>query len=93
MLQYIVVGRFFNTRIMTPKETAVEITNKYLLIEDTQSKMGGNLMFKIEAKKCALIAVDEILKLMVNEFKWDKNHNGNIHYWQEVRDEVEKLPA
>ncbi len=58
------------------KEKAIELVNKYLQIYD------GRV---IEAKKCALIAVDEILNLC-----W----NGNLkakEYWQEVKQEIEKL--
>ena len=41
-----------------------------------------------KAKECALIAVDEILNLMIKEFKWDIKHNGNIDYWREVKQEI-----
>ena len=44
-----------------------------------------------KAAECAIIAVDEILDLFILEFKWDKNHNGNIIYWQEVKEELEVL--
>ena len=76
---------------MTPNEKAVEMTNKYLSIEDTQSKMGGNLMFKSEAKKCALIAIDEILeaiKRMVDEFS---GYSAD-EYYIKVKYEIEGLP-
>jgi len=68
---------------MTPNERAVLLVNKYLLVEDTQSKMGGNLMFKNEAKVCALIAVDEVLYAI----------SEDVTYWQEVKQEIENLPA
>jgi hypothetical protein len=42
-------------------------------------------------KKCAIIFIDGILDLFISEFKWDKKHNGNIHFWQEVKQEIEKL--
>ena len=67
---------------MTPKEKSVELVNKYLQIYDGRVP---------QAKQCALIAVDEILNLMIKEFKWDVKHNGNIEYWQEVKQEIEKL--
>jgi hypothetical protein len=47
--------------------------------------------YEDNAKQCALIAVDEILNLMIKEFKWDVKHNGNIEYWQEVKIEIEEL--
>jgi hypothetical protein len=61
---------------MTPKEKAIELVNKYLQIYD------GRVT---EAKRCALIAVDEILNLC-----W----NGNLkakEYWEEVKQEILKL--
>ena len=68
---------------MTPNERAVLLVNKYLLVEDTQSKMGGNLMFKNEAKVCALISVDEVLYAI----------SEDVTYWEEVKKEIEKLPT
>jgi len=62
---------------MTPKEKALELVNRY------KSITSGKTLFVYtteSAKQCALIAVDEILKLRVN-----------IPYWQEVKTEIEKL--
>jgi hypothetical protein len=49
----------------------------------------------IEAKKCALIAVDEIIKTLNYDIK-DLDVRGNIlldliKYWREVKQEIEKL--
>jgi hypothetical protein len=62
---------------MTPKEKAIELVEKF-----TNLYEGINLGLakKHWAKQSALIAVDEILKLRVN-----------IPYWQEVKEEIEKL--
>ncbi len=43
------------------------------------------------AKKCALLSVEKTLSLMIDTFKWDKNHNGNISYWEAVKQEIQKL--
>ena len=67
---------------MTPQEKGKELVNKYLQVYD------GRLPI---AKQCALIAVDEILNLMIKEFKWDIFNNGHIEYWLEVKQEIEKL--
>jgi hypothetical protein len=59
---------------MTPKETAGDLFNKMF----TSSRS-----IEVEqAKKCALIAVNEI-----------SIHNGikNLSYWQEVKKEIELL--
>jgi len=63
------------------KEKANEIVDKY------KRCVAGYYA----VKKCALIAVDEILDLMINKLKWDSKINGNIHFWQEVKEEIEKL--
>jgi len=72
---------------MTPKEKA------YQLFENMYYKIESDELGKDEesAKQCALIAVDEILNLMIKEFKWDVKHNGNIEYWQEVKQEINNL--
>jgi hypothetical protein len=71
---------------MTPKEKAREIVIKMQFQKDP-------LMFE-QAKKCALIAVDEII------WQWEiidvylANGNGqlnqNLEYWYTVRKEIEK---
>ena len=60
---------------MTPKEKAQELVDKFIPFADTYHY--GNLA---NAKQCALIAVDEILKLRIA-----------IPYWQEVKQEIEAL--
>jgi hypothetical protein len=64
---------------MTPKEKSKEICNKFnwTLCED------GYIIFQTveETKRCALIAVDEILTIGCIE----------VPYWFEVKQEIEKL--
>ncbi len=50
--------------IMDAKLKAKELINKFLEIEDTQAKYGGNLMFLNEAKICCLLLVDENVKML-----------------------------
>ena len=70
---------------MTPKEKAERLVSDIFNIETF------SYCTYSQAKSCALIAVNEILNLMIKEFKWDVKHNGNIEYWQEVKQEIEKL--
>jgi hypothetical protein len=65
---------------MTPKEKASNLVDKMHIESDIIY-----VMSKAQAKKCALIAVDEIL----NQFTW-KPSTG-MSYWQEVKQEIEKL--
>ena len=65
---------------MTPKEKAIQLLGKYetLMMWD---KSVTNL-FPV-AKKCTLLAVDEIILSM-----WI---DTGIDYWNEVKSEIEKL--
>jgi hypothetical protein len=67
---------------MTPKEKADNLctrfiyrTTEYVTLDD--------------AKKCALIAVDEIIKLFKGSITID--FQLSYKYWQEVKTEIEKL--
>jgi len=68
---------------MTPQEKAAELIVNYQL----QCK---SLDYQ-QAKQCALIAVDEILKEFENIFLifTDKN-SPRLIYWQQVKQEIEK---
>lgn len=63
---------------MTPKEKAKELVNKYWITDFD--------IYEEECKKCALIAVDEILNA-INPF----GQMLGKEYWQEVKQEIEKL--
>jgi hypothetical protein len=66
---------------MTPKEKAKELVNKYY----SDKCFNGNYAEDYNAKQCALIAVDEILKVSISYAGKD------YEYWQEVKQEIEKL--
>ena len=57
---------------MTPKEKAIEIYYKFTTYAPLHN----------DNKKCALIAVNEILNLLPL---------ANRNYWEEVKQEIEKL--
>ena len=75
---------------MIPKEKAKELIKKMHIENDLIF-----VMSKVQAKQCALIAVDEIIKSNPcyedsdrgGNFQW----NDNTYYWQEVKKEIEKL--
>ena len=72
---------------MTPKEKAEEL---FLKMYNTEDPMGNYPMCFDTAKQCALIAVDEILKI---EY-WALMEMGGRQeeeYWQEVKNEIEKI--
>jgi len=90
---------------MTPIEKAKELVEKMYVkyepgIEDKSGIYYFNMNFDI-AKQCALIAVDEILKLDLHDVGDYRNDQSTmddfstvtwyINYWQEVKQEITKL--
>jgi hypothetical protein len=65
---------------MTPKEKAQELAMKFDKYGETDN-----------AKQCALIAVDEIIKaLEIDAGNWIK-WNETKKYWNKVKQEIKKL--
>ena len=82
--------------ILTPKEKANQlVTMHHNLIQDIGGELGQEILVTILAKQCALIAVDEILQIFNNEWAkldfWTEEINVTINFWQEVKQEIEKL--
>ena len=83
---------------MTPKEKALELVKKY---KNPFNRIGcippSETMFDSTAKQCALIAVDEILNVIPNEYLdvWQGETymaiNEDIAYWERIKQEIEKL--
>jgi len=69
---------------MTPKEKAKELYNKF---EDSITGLEGYEWWD-SAKQCALICVDEILKLEPPELSYLEPFSKS--YWQEVKNELNK---
>ena len=71
---------------MTPKEKAEELVDKFY-------PMFTNSVRDTLSKQCALIAVDEILKELspLELHPLGTYINPKIDYWQEVKQEIEKL--
>ncbi len=65
---------------MTPNEKAVSMYNS----------MRANTTKRNHAKRCALIAVDEMINMITSNDVdvWDIDI---FNYWQEVKQEIEKL--
>lgn len=72
---------------MTPKEKAIELYNKFY---NTSSHPHHIESRKDNAKQCALIAVDEILKAVDNP---DETYlmKHSVEYWSQVKQEIENL--
>ena len=65
---------------MNPKDKANELFDKYYII---CQEFTEEIQCSIQAKQCALIAVDTVLFMA--------SHWATIQYWQEVKHEIEKL--
>jgi hypothetical protein len=85
---------------MTPKEKAEELVDTYKFVlwsEDTQC--GEEILCTGIAKRCALIAVDELLEFenrVIEEWRnYFEGKGGSMKveriFWQEVKHEIEKL--
>jgi len=83
---------------MTPKEKANELVVKYYSrIEHTLSEEYDKYV-KFIAQQCALIAVNEILKLEnINTYNYLTENKEQLivqlanSYWEEVKQEIQKL--
>lgn len=73
---------------MTPKEKAIELwLSYYELIDDCYSSKAA----KGIAKQYALIAVDEIIKLLVDLSNNNFTYLTEVMYYQKVRQEIENI--
>lgn len=86
--------------VMTAKEKAKELVSKF--IDEIPPNQGESIkeFIKIDiesSKRCALIAIDEILKsnpykdVPFLDYEDCTVLKSNIKYWQEVKSEIEKL--
>ena len=66
--------------ILTPEEKAKILVNKFKYYTRAFNETNGWQDHRFNAKQCALIAVDEILKETLN-----------ADYYQQVKTEIEKL--
>ena len=89
------------TGFMGPKEKAIELVAKYYqeFIKDYtvlacfSDEIRNSIYNKREtfAKKCALIAVDEVIECCKQYDELNETYVTQIDYWMEVKREIEKL--
>jgi hypothetical protein len=74
---------------MTPKEKAIELVRKYLRTYSIYNNPTVVISYTHnEAKQCALITVDEILRSHHNLYGVN---NKQVKFYSEVQQEIEKL--
>jgi hypothetical protein len=92
---------------MTPEEKAQELVDKYQKLDiEIGGQYDGFLTMKIhDAKQCALIAVDEIIKSEprypsnvdwddvggTHQYYYEAQRGDAEKYWEEVKSEIEAL--
>ena len=69
---------------MTAKEKSKELIQKYF---DLFSNLGYYASLS-EGKKCALIAVEELIK---EQTMWQNGDQNPVLFWQEVEKEIKEL--
>jgi hypothetical protein len=83
---------------MTPKEKAKELVGKMSMGEEFNGSLELMELYSVPKnkynKECALVAVDEMIKeykRIAVPYVADKSYVIDIEYWQEVKQEIEKL--
>lgn len=81
---------------MKPKEKAKELVNKFMFTSFNIQENTDDFKFKllIQAKQCAFIAVDEIIKTLKDNDLYiggETNIDEIIRFWQEVKQEIENV--
>jgi hypothetical protein len=83
---------------MTPKEKANELINRFLEYSNIECDDDGFPMYSSQIKNathCAIISVDEILiiesKYMGRLFHEFDHEEDTMYYWQQVKEEIQKL--
>lgn len=80
---------------MKPKEKAIELYNQFFLLHESATDENGvwfiSALNKGLGKKCALIAVEEILNLNLGLSNCDENNWETDKFYNEVKQEIEKL--
>lgn len=87
---------------MAPKEKAKELVVKLMEIDSDSDMFDGFKMGFFYSQRCALIAVDEIIKSREEDGLFDDTlsstsseyytpHPMYLTYWQQVKQEIQKL--
>ena len=76
---------FKQKEYMKPQEKAKELVDKYIELTLYHDKKYGISVDLENSKQCALIAVDEVINSMTVAT------SVHLPYWQQVKDEINKL--
>ena len=76
---------------MTAKDKAEELINKFVEHTKVYHEVLGWEDYIDSAKKCALIAVDNIILANPHSNPFNTDVYSTMDYWLEVKQEIEKL--
>jgi hypothetical protein len=80
---------------MKTEQKAKDLFDKYFLLHESATDENGvwilSALNKGLAKKCALIAVEEILEAITFNMYDEEAYNKEDYYWEQVKIEIEKL--
>jgi hypothetical protein len=69
---------------MSAKDKARELVDTYrIMLMNSDTECGEEILCTVIAKKAALIAVDEIIKVL--------GYNSEVHIWNKVKKEIQLL--
>ena len=100
MLVVLVYYVIFEEKVMAPKEKANELVNRYYAegLKGSIRAETYNEAKRLMPKRCALIAVEEILKSGFSSRMIEYEYSSNsfkvlkpVDYWQEVKQEIKEL--
>jgi hypothetical protein len=81
---------------MSAKDKAMELVDTYrIMLMNSDTDCGEEILCTVIAKYCALIAVDEIIKskptCVSSVFQGSFLTSDNTDYWEEVKKEIQLL--
>jgi len=69
---------------MSAKDKAIELVDTYrIMLMNSDTECGEEILCTVIAKKAALIAVDEIIYVL--------GYNSEVHIWNKVKQEIQLL--
>jgi hypothetical protein len=73
---------------MKPKDKAIELVDSYrIMLMNSDTECGEEILCTVIAKYCALIAVDEVIQAMDNVML----PNPFKQYWNKVKQKIQAL--
>jgi hypothetical protein len=73
---------------MKPKDKAIELVDTYrIMLMNSDTECGEEILCTVIAKQCALIAVDEVIQAMDNIML----PNPFKQYWNKVKQKIQAL--